>query len=193
MAADEAKVRYRPVADSAILVPMIGAAVVGIMADDVFSEAVMFASFIACFAVWRTVSDAVVVTACAILVFGAVLGWGLNFYDRIWWYDDAAHFTFSLVASMAVARVMIPKMRAETVAFILTGIWLAWLGVGSLWEIGEWTADRLQNTHHSRGYADTMMDMILNTTGSAIGVVLYWRFLRTPVDEASIIEFDPQR
>lgn len=168
------------------LLTMMGALAVALTASDLFTVVTMAAGVLACIAVWQTVRDPLVIVCLTTLVLGAVMGWGLAFYDRIWWYDDLIHFLFSFVGVMGVARVALHRFRAESPALLLGALWLSWLGIGALWEIAEWTSDQLQSTHHSRGYTDTMMDMILNSAGSALGAWLYWARLRTPADRATV-------
>jgi len=165
---------------------LVSALAVALTANDLFTLLTMAAGVLACVAVWQTVRDPLVIVCLTTLVLGAVLGWGLAFYDRIWWYDDFIHFLFSFVGVMGVARVTLRRFSAETTALLLGALWLSWLGVGALWEIGEWTSDQLQATHHSRGYADTMSDMILNSCGAALGTWLYWARLRTPAEADSV-------
>lgn len=166
---------------------MISALAVALTADDVFTGLTMAAGVVACIAVWQVLRDPVAITSLTTMVLGAVLGWGLDFYDRIWWYDDAIHFLFSLVGVMGVARLTLHRFRADAAILLVGAVWLSWLGIGALWEIAEWSSDQLQATHHSRGYADTMTDMILNSAGSAVGTWLYWRWLRTPADRAAVV------
>ena len=134
--------------------------------------------FLICFLFSRSLKDPLLVVVCTTLVFGAVLGWGLNFYDNIKWYDDVLHFAFSLIGVMALARLTLSKFRADSTWILLTALWFGWLGIGSLWELGEWISDQLQPTNHSRGYLDTMADMIMNSTGAAFGTVIYWAWFR---------------
>ncbi|SKB06199.1 hypothetical protein [Aeromicrobium choanae] len=190
--AEEESPRLHWAAMTFTILVMIGAAVVGLTANDHFTRLTMAASVIGCIALWQTLRDPVVLTGLTFVILGAVLGWGLDFYDRIWWYDDFAHFTFSLVSTMGIARLVLHRYRADTAALLLLALWLSWLGIGSLWEIGEWASDQMQSTHHSRGYADTMLDMILNAAGSALGIAIYWRWLRTPADVASVTAPEPQ-
>ncbi|MCD9154103.1 hypothetical protein [Aeromicrobium duanguangcaii] len=164
------------------VVTMLSAVVVGITASDHFTRVTMAAAVMGCVLLWQALRDPLVMTGLTTVILGAVAGWGLNFYDRIWWYDDFAHFTFSLVSTLAIARLLLHRFRAEPAFLLPIVLWLTWLGIGSLWEIGEWTSDQLQSTHHSRGYADTMADMILNSSGSGIAAWVYWRWLRTPAD-----------
>lgn len=168
------------------LATMISALAVALTSSDLFTFLTMAGGVIACVAVWQVVRDPVVIVCLTTLVLGAVLGWGLAFYDRIWWYDDFIHFLFSFVGVMGVARVTLHRFRAETVPLLLGALWLSWLGIGALWEIGEWTSDQLQSTHHSRGYADTMSDMILNSVGAGLGTWAYWQLLRTPADRRAV-------
>lgn len=175
-----------PVATFTVLT-MMSALAVALTADDLFTLVTMAAGVVACVAVWQAVRDPLVISCLTTLVLGAVLGWGLSFYDRIWWYDDFIHFLFSFVGVMGVARLVLHRFRADVLALLLSALWLSWLGIGALWEIGEWTSDQLQATRHSRGYADTMSDMILNSAGSALGVWMYWRWLRTPADRDVVL------
>lgn len=168
------------------LLTMMSALAVALTADDLFTLLTMAAGVVACVAVWQTLRDPLVITCLTTFVLGAVLGWGLSFYDRISWYDDAIHFLFSFVGVMGIARVALHRFTADTLPLLLVALWLSWLGIGSLWEIGEWTSDQLQATHHSRGYADTMSDMILNSLGSAAGVWVYWTWMRTPADRRTV-------
>ncbi len=160
------------------IVTIIAAAVVGIQGTDFFTQLTMACGIILCLLAWRYVRDSLVVLVLATLVAGAVLGWGLNFYDKIVWYDDAAHFVFSLIGIMGLARLVLHKFQADSNWLLVTALWLSWLGVGSIWELGEWISDQLTNTRHSRGYFDTMFDMILNSTGALIGALFYWRWFR---------------
>ncbi len=159
-------------------ITVIAAALVALYGTDAFTQLTMLSGIVLCFLTWRYIRDSLVVTMLTTLVLGAVLGWGLNFYDRIWWYDDFAHFTFSIIGVMALARLVLHKFQADSTWLLLTALWLSWLGIGSIWELGEWISDQIQYTNHSRGYLDTMMDMILNSAGSAIGVWMYWTWFR---------------
>jgi len=165
---------------------LLAAAVVGLTASDHFTRVTMAASVVACVVLRQALRDPVVLIGLTTVVLGAVFGWGLDFYDRIWWYDDFAHFSFSLVSTAAIARLVLHRFRADPESLLLVALWLSWLGIGSLWEIAEWSSDQLQATHHSRGYADTMSDMILNAAGSALGAWGYWRFLRPPARLAAV-------
>lgn len=185
VAIDSGKTRLHWAVVAYAVVTMALAAAVGLTATDLFTRLTMLGGILACIAVWQTVRDPAVIACLMTMVLAAVLGWGLDLYGRIWWYDDLVHFASSLVGVIAIARLTLPRFRADSVLLLLTALWLAWLGIGSLWEIAEWTSDQLTGTGHSRGYADTMADMILNSAGSALGVWVYWRWLRTPTDEKS--------
>lgn len=174
--------------DLATLFTIASAAALLLVASDMFERLTMIGGIIVCFTVWRFTRDSLVIIAMDLLVLGAVGGWGLRLYERIWWYDDMAHFVFSLLALMALARVVLHRFRAESLWLVLGALWLSWLGIGSLWELGEWISDQLAATYHSRGYLDTMMDMILNSLGSALGVAIYWRWFRTEADEAVVLK-----
>ena len=170
------------------LITTISAAAVGLLATDYFTRITMLSGVIGCVVVWRFLRDPVVVIGVTFMVFGAVLGWGFNFYDHIWWYDKFAHFSFSLVGTMGLARLFLHRFRVDSVLLLLTVLWMTWLGIGSLWEIGEWAADRIEGTRHSRGYFDTLYDMIWNSVGAGVGAWMYWRWFKTDADRQIIIE-----
>lgn len=157
---------------------IVSAAAVGLYSRDIFIYITMGGGIAISILVWRFLRDPLVVLVSTTLIFGAVLGWGLNFYDKIVWYDDLVHFAFSLIGVMALARLTLSKFRADSTWILLTALWLGWLGIGSLWELGEWISDQLQASNHSRGYVDTMADMILNSAGAAVGTWMYWAWFR---------------
>ena len=160
------------------ILTIVSAAAVGLYSRDIFIYITMGGGIAISVLVWRFLRDPLVVLVCTTLVFGAVLGWGLNFYDKIVWYDDLVHFAFSLIGVMALARLTLSKFRSDSTWILLTALWLGWLGIGSLWELGEWISDQLQASNHSRGYVDTMADMILNSAGAAVGTWMYWAWFR---------------
>lgn len=164
-----------------LIVTTLSALAVALTAADHFTRLTMLVAAAACIVLRQTLRDPIVLAGLTIIALGAVLGWGLDFYDRIWWYDDLAHFAFSLVGTLAIGRLALPRFRAEPALLLPVALWLAWLGIGSLWEIGEWAADVLEGTTHSRGYLDTMTDMALNAAGAGIGAWVSWRWVaRTP-------------
>lgn len=157
---------------------IVSAVAVGLYSRDIFIYITMACGIAIAVLVWRYLRDPLVVLVVSTLVFGAVLGWGMNFYDNIVWYDDLVHFAFSLIGVMAIARLTLSKFRADSTWILLLALWFGWLGIGSLWELGEWISDQLQASNHSRGYVDTMADMILNSAGAAVGTWMYWVWFR---------------
>ena len=113
--------RTRPKADQPLPWPVaaftaitfMSALAVGVTSTDTFSRLTMLGGLVACVAIWQTVRDPLVIASLMTMVFGAVLGWGLNFYDRIWRYDDPAHYLSSSVTAMALARLALPRLRAD--------------------------------------------------------------------------------
>lgn len=168
------------------LITVVSAAAVGLMATDYFTRLTMLVAVVGCVVFWRFLRDPIVVVAATYMAFGAVLGWGFDFYDHIWWYDKFAHFSFSIVGTMGLARLYLHRFRVDSALLILIALWMAWQGVGAMWEIGEWLADRIEGTRHSRGYFDTLYDMIWNGVGAAVGAWMYWGWFRTDADREII-------
>ena len=159
-----------------VAVTVLAAIATGIAHEDYFATTVMFAAAVGGVYVWTSRYDLVVRLIATAMIIGATAGWGIDLYGRYSWYDDFLHLTMSIGGAILVGRVLFPSVQVPSRWLAWTLIWLVWLGIGSLWEIGEWLADQLEGTNHSRGYLDTMLDMIFNTIGAAIGAAIHvWR------------------
>jgi uncharacterized membrane protein YjdF len=119
------------------------------------------------------------------------LGTAQSFYNRFPWWDSALHFGSGLLLGIfgfmliyilnANARVHL-TMRSGFMALFAFCFALA---LGALWEILEFTVDRIFGTTHQRpmlgdesGLTDTMVDLILDAVG-ALTVSLYgWYWMR---------------
>ena len=86
------------------------------------------------------------------------------------WFDDAAHLVnwafLATAAGLVVLRLGVGRVAAAALA----------LGAGSvshtLWEIVEWGVARLGSSGLDLTYEDTIGDLALSLTGSAIGALL---------------------
>lgn len=110
-----------------------------------------------------------------------VLGILFNLYDRIVWFDKVIHLGDSVVigfvAFMAVYAAHVLRDGRRHPVLDGVAILIATLGLGALWEIGEFAADQLFGRHTQGSpimspLVDTMWDLILDGSGGVIAAVL---------------------
>ncbi|MEO6571945.1 MAG: hypothetical protein ABIO83_10400 [Ilumatobacteraceae bacterium] len=102
------------------------------------------------------------------------LGNALNFYETFDVTDDVLHTVnwILLVAgiTLALLRTMLNRL----------GIWVMAYGIGGLaiiwWEAAEWLVQQLGTAGLGLTYGDTIGDLVLSSTGGALGsgLVLWW-------------------
>jgi hypothetical protein len=123
-----------------------------------------------------------------LMVTDMTLGNWLGLHLRIPWYDKALHLSSSTLVGVIGFLVvyvlhLIGRMRfhpwLDGVAILLVT-----LGVGAIWEIGEYAVDGLfgratQSAPHFTAIDDTMIDLILDAIGGVIGAVVGARYLRS--------------
>lgn len=102
-------------------------------------------------------------------------------YDRIVWFDKVLHLGDSVVIGfvgfMAVYAAHVLRDGRRHPVLDGVAILIATLGLGALWEIGEFAADQLFGRHTQGSptmppLVDTMWDLILDGTGGVIAAVL---------------------
>lgn len=107
------------------------------------------------------------------------LGNALNVYDTFARTDDVLHFVnwVLLVAGIALAllRTTLPRLAIWTMAYGLGGLAIIW------WEAAEWLVQELGTAGLGLTYGDTIGDLLLSSTGGAIGAALAVRFGRRNV------------
>jgi len=110
--------------------------------------------------------------AFAMHVMGHTFGWYQNFA----WYDTMLHFSVPLVCvlilyALSQATDWIWDWRAVTPLEV--GIYLFAMSVtlGCLWEILEFGMDQLFGTREQDGLYDTMIDLIMDVSGAALGAI----------------------
>jgi hypothetical protein len=110
-----------------------------------------------------------------------VLGDLFDLYSRIVWFDKVLHLGDSVVIGfvgfMAVYAAHILRNGRRHPVLDGVAILIATLGLGALWEIGEFAADQLfgrytQGSPTMSPLVDTMWDLILDGTGGVIAAVL---------------------
>ena len=122
-----------------------------------------------------------------VLVAHIVLGEGFEFYRYFVYYDKILHFSnsigiaiFVFFAGYALFFASRPKLN---IGFALITVFLCTVGIGALWEIGEYAGDVLFG-FHSQGspidssLVDTMKDLIYDMIGGALGAIATAIFIR---------------
>lgn len=110
-------------------------------------------------------------------------GWGeaLGLYDALPWYDNLVHFLVPLLGApvvyIAMARLdVLPDPKDETHGRHYVGIFVVTLAfglaIGAVWEIVEWSSDRILGSQLSLGNADTIGDLVADGLGALVGAVL---------------------
>ena len=122
-----------------------------------------------------------------VLVAHIVLGEGFKFYQRFAYYDKILHFSnsigiaiFVFIAGYALFFAARPKLN---IGFAILTVFLCTVGIGALWEIGEYAGDVLFG-FHSQGspidspLIDTMKDLLYDMIGGALGAIATAIFIR---------------
>lgn len=118
------------------------------------------------------------------------LGEVRGFYLRYWWWDMVLH-TGSGLLSGIVGFLLVHVLNNNkninlnlTPKFIALFAFMFAMGIGSLWEIFEFTMDRLFGfTMQKSGLVDTMSDLIVDCGGAlVISTLGYWYLARTGND-----------
>lgn len=116
-----------------------------------------------------------------LLLTDLTLGYALDLYTRVVWFDKALHISSSsvvgFVAFMAVYAAHVVRQARPHPVLDGIAILIATLGFGAVWEIGEFVADQLFG-FHSQGsptmspLIDTMWDLILDGCGGVVAAVV---------------------
>jgi hypothetical protein len=127
------------------------------------------------------------------------LGEFRSYYERFWWWDIALHTTSGLllgILGFLLVYVLNENKRIELhmrPGFVALFAFVFAIGVGTLWEIFEFAANRIFGTRMQKpmlgdasGLTDTMWDLIVDALGAAaISVFGWWNMKR---NERSFIE-----
>lgn len=102
------------------------------------------------------------------------LGNALNFYNSFAATDDVLHLVnwVLLVAgvTLALLRTRLDRLSIWTMAYGIGGLAIIW------WEAAEWLVQELGTAGLGLTYGDTIGDLLLSSTGGAIGALLAVRF-----------------
>lgn len=117
--------------------------------------------------------------AAGLIASGAGSLW--NLYSKIFWYDEVVHgynfFALTLVVAIyAYGRVLTGADRyGMLLVFTVAGLGL---GMGAIWEIAEWAYDQFVRPNAILPKTDTIIDLIVDTTGALAAGIVRLRMLR---------------
>lgn len=101
--------------------------------------------------------------------------WG--FYYSIWFYDDILHTILTAALAVLLNAIVIQPIprRLVTPRAIFAGVVIFAIAAAGIWEIFEYSADRVLGTREQDDLDDTMQDMIDGTLGGvALGGLAAW-------------------
>ena len=110
-----------------------------------------------------------------LVTFNNFLGLAFDFYHTVPYWDIATHYTTSLFLAVS-ALILLQKAHPQIVfnekPIVIAGaIMLFSLGLGGLWEIGEFLSDFFRQTDFQHGLVNTMQDLIVDlAAGLVVGI-----------------------
>jgi hypothetical protein len=107
------------------------------------------------------------------------LGNALNFYNRFDRTDDVLHFLNWVLliggVTLAILRTKVGKLNAWVLGWGIGGLAIIW------WEAAEYLVQELGTSGLELTYADTVGDLLLSSTGGALGAAIAIFATRTTV------------
>lgn len=130
--------------------------------------------------------------AAVLFVFASLyLGEVQSFYQRVWWWDIALHFSAGLLMGILGFLLVYLLNESRRVDVYMTPGFIAFFAftfavtIGTVWEIFEFVMDQTLRTNMQKpmmgdlsGLVDTMWDMIVNSIGAFIISFMGWRYLK---------------
>ena len=110
------------------------------------------------------------------LLFSLVMGYVLDYYYKVWWFDLFSHFISGIFSSV-VALILLQKINFKSKWFGFLFIILFTISVAAGWEYFEFFCDKFGGKDYqwviSTGVDDTMTDMLIATLGGIL-ISLYY-------------------
>jgi len=114
------------------------------------------------------------------------LGEVQGYYARFWWWDIVLHTGSGFLLGILGFLLVYVLNEKEDIELDLHPKFIAFfafifaMGMGSVWEIFEFSMDQLFGMNMQKsGLVDTMWDLIVDGVGALIISILGWGFLRT--------------
>ena len=131
------------------------------------------------------------ITAVVFIFASLYLGEIQDFYYRFWWWDIALHSSAGLLMGIVGFLLVYLLNESKRVELHMTPVFISFftfsfaVTIGTLWEIFEYTMDRLFRLNMQKpmmgdpsGLTDTMWDMIVNAMGAFIISYMGWWYLK---------------
>lgn len=126
-----------------------------------------------------------------IFTFAALfLGEVRSFYVRIWWWDIALHASSGLLMGILGFLLVYVLNESKKIELVMTARFIGFfaflfaVSIGSLWEIFEFSMDKLFGTNMQKamfsdpsGLTDTMWDLIVNAIGAMLISTFGWWYM----------------
>ncbi len=105
-----------------------------------------------------------------------------DFYEKVWWWDTLLHAGSALgfgIIGVIILIFMFRQKRITASPFLISFFAFSFaLAIGAIWEIFEFTMDKLFGfTMQKSGLMDTMSDLIIDTAGALIASVSGYLYL----------------
>jgi hypothetical protein len=103
----------------------------------------------------------------------SLIGWPLHLYEQQgWlWLDLAQHIAAALLLG-PMAVYVLPRENRKLLAgrpvHLILAATLLWMGLAGVWELFEWGMDMVFDFDLSKGYTDTLSDMLVALLGAAL-------------------------
>ena len=118
--------------------------------------------------------------AAALAVANAA-GYAFDLYARFWWFDRVLHaatiFALTYWSTVFVLRRVLTGVERHRPLLAVT-IACVGVAVGAWWEVAEWGFDRVAPGDVIKGKYDTIIDLVVDTLGAALGAWLSLSALR---------------
>ncbi|MEB3309123.1 MAG: hypothetical protein VKJ02_02730 [Snowella sp.] len=102
-------------------------------------------------------------------------GWVWGLFYLAGPYDEITHlfttFALTLALGFLVYQVMLTTFRQHQWLYLLT-ITSFGIAMGALWEIAEWSAEKILATEVIGSLDDTITDLIMDTLGAALAAII---------------------
>lgn len=124
------------------------------------------------------------IAAVSIFITATVfLGEAFDFYERLWWWDLAAHSGSAVGFGMVGTVLVVLLVRGDKLALAPgLGALFAFsfaISIGTLWEVFEYGMDTIFSLNMQKsGLDDTMGDLVVDAIGAAIGATAGYYYLR---------------
>jgi uncharacterized membrane protein YjdF len=108
-----------------------------------------------------------------------ILGYTADLYHRWWWFDRVLHPSTILAMTFAAAVLILgPGLRNGHPIIMFVLIASVGLAIGALWEVVEWSFDRIAHGDNIKGKYDTIMDLIMDSVGATLAGALSLHYTR---------------